>query len=261
MLAAVVLFTFVLIALGWRVTGGRWLSVDSPSMGEAAPVGTLVLTRPTHLDQLRQGDIISFTPTGGGPVHTHRVERITLGQVFTKGDINGAEDPRPVAEEQLVGKAVARWWGLAWLVKSLPILIPGSALVWLATRWTGSRWRTPLRLVGYPLVVCAAIVVLRPLVNASLLTTLGQEDSVRATVVSTGLLPIRVQTPDDVFADLRSGQVSDLVSHAADAKGQVSLSVDAHMSWLWWTVCFALCSIPLAASVYLGLRANRGPVT
>ncbi|MCP2273553.1 hypothetical protein [Actinokineospora diospyrosa] len=244
----------IALAVGWWVTGGRWLSVDTPSMGEAAPVGTLVLTRPVELGEVRVGDIISFQPPEGGPIHTHRVSRVEGGAVFTKGDINGAEDPWPVAGDKLVGKVVARWWGMAWVVRSLPIVVPGVALVWLLTTWAAPRWRTAARLVGVPLVLCAAILVLRPLVNASLLMTLGEEGTTTATVVGTGVLPVRVADPDGVSADLRAGQVAELVSHAADATGEVPLSIDAHMSWLWWTVCLGLCCVPLGASLALGRR-------
>ncbi|GAA3046380.1 signal peptidase I [Actinokineospora globicatena] len=259
LLAAVgaVLVLGLVLVLSWRATGGRWLSVDSPSMGQAAPVGTLVLTRPTTLDEVRVGDIISFDPVEGGVTHTHRVSRITDGVVFTKGDINGAEDPRPVAADHLVGKVVARLWGVAYLVKSLPVLLPGAGLVWLLTRWSTPRWRMSTRLVGYSVVVCAAILVLRPLVNAAVLTTIGEAGLTTATVVATGLLPIRVQDPDGVFADLHAGQVGELVSAAANADGQVPFTVDAHMSVLWWTVCLALCCVPLAVSVVLGRRTER----
>ncbi|MBM7773093.1 signal peptidase I [Actinokineospora baliensis] len=244
----------IALAVGWWVTGGRWLSVDTPSMGEAAPVGTLVLTRPVELAEVRVGDIVSFTPPDGGPIHTHRVSRVADGRVYTKGDINGAEDPWPVAGDKLVGKVVARWWGMAWVVRSLPIVVPGAALVWLLTSWAAPRWRTAARLVGVPLVLCAAILVLRPLVNASLLMTLGEEGSTTATVVGTGVLPVRVADPDGVYADLHAGQVADLVSHIANASGEVPLTIDAHMGWQWWTVCLGLCCVPLGASLLLGRR-------
>ncbi|PPK62572.1 hypothetical protein V5P93_002038 [Actinokineospora auranticolor] len=247
-LAAIVLAGVVMV-LGWSITGGRWMSVDTPSMGEAAPVGTLVLTRPARVADLRTGDIISFIPPGDSRIHTHRVMD-TAGGVHTKGDINGAMDPTPVTQENLVGKVVARWWGIAWLIKSLPILIPGCGLIWLLTRRAAPRWRSALRLVGYPLAVSAAIVVLRPLVNATLLTTMGDEHGTRATVVSTGILPVRVETPDGVFADLHSGQVADLLSNAADDHGRIPITVNAHMPWQWWTVCLVLCAVPFLISLY-----------
>ncbi|MEU5694510.1 hypothetical protein [Actinosynnema sp. NPDC020468] len=241
-------------AVVWRVAGGHWFSVDTPSMGVAAPVGTLVLTRPTRIADLAVGDIVSFTPDDGGTVHTHRVIRIEGGVARTRGDINGAEDPWQVRDANLVGVVVARWWGMAWLVKALPILLFGGALVWLLTRYAGANWRAPLRLVLYPLVVCVAVVWLRPLVGVTLLGTFGENGLTRATVVSTGLLPIRASTPDGVSADLRGGQVAELVSTAVDGQGRLPISVGAHMSWPWWVVCLALCAAPLLASLFVRPR-------
>ncbi|GLZ39305.1 hypothetical protein [Actinokineospora sp. NBRC 105648] len=250
-LVGLVLLGAVATVITWRATGGRWLSVDTPSMGEAAPVGTLVLTRPTSLAELQVGDIISFKPPGGGPIHTHRLVAVDGSTLRTKGDINGAEDGVPLREEDVLGKVVARWWGLAWLVKALPILAFGGLAVWLLTRWTGPRWRTPLRLVGYPLVVCVAVVVLRPLVGATLLSTFAAVNETRATVVSTGILPIRVSTPDGRYADLRAGQVSDLVSTATDDRGHLPITIDAHMPLSWWVVCLLLCAVPLVLSLFV----------
>ncbi len=46
----------------WFATGGRWLIVETPSMGRSAPVGTLLWVEPVH--DLHVGDVISFHPPG-----------------------------------------------------------------------------------------------------------------------------------------------------------------------------------------------------
>ncbi|GAA3885396.1 hypothetical protein GCM10022243_57790 [Saccharothrix violaceirubra] len=257
-LLAVVLLCLA-VALGWRLTGGRWLSVDSGSMGETAPVGTLVLTRPTTVAEVAVGDVVSFYPTAASKIaYTHRVVEIRDGKLITRGDINGADDPWRTGDENLVGLVVARWWGVAWLVKSLPFLLVGGFTVWLLTRWTG-RWRTPLRLILYPLVVCVAIVVLRPLVGVILLGTFTEGDVTRAQLVSSGVLPVRATTPDGVFTDLRAGQVGELTASASKYGdgGNVPIEVNPHMPWTWWTLCLVLCAIPLLVSFFVRPRAVR----
>ncbi len=37
-LAGLIVLGLVLTAVGWRVSGGRWLDIATPSMGRAAPV-------------------------------------------------------------------------------------------------------------------------------------------------------------------------------------------------------------------------------
>ena len=71
------------------------MMVTSPSMGAAAPVGTLLLTRPVTAGQVRVGDIIAFHPAIEPRVSfTHRVVEVDpAGGLHTRGDLNGATDP------------------------------------------------------------------------------------------------------------------------------------------------------------------------
>ncbi|WP_367379197.1 S26 family signal peptidase [Subtercola boreus] len=92
--AAILLAVLLLAALVFFITGGRWFVVQTPSMGETAPVGTLILTTPTN-GQVAVGDIITFRPpTSPGEVYTHGIIAISAdGAISTRGDINGATDP------------------------------------------------------------------------------------------------------------------------------------------------------------------------
>ena len=91
-LALVVLVLLLPAALGLQryvITGG--------SMTGTIAKGSLVYARLTPVPDLRQGDIITFTPPdSSGPV-THRILSIKLQggkRVFqTKGDFNEASDP------------------------------------------------------------------------------------------------------------------------------------------------------------------------
>jgi len=68
------------------------MMVTTPSMGPAAPVGTLILTRPVRIGDTRVGDIIAFhPPTEPRETFTHRVVTVDPdGGLRTRGDINGA---------------------------------------------------------------------------------------------------------------------------------------------------------------------------
>ena len=63
--SAALLALVVLGLLGagaWRVTGGRWAVIETPSMGRAIPVGSLVLTRPRPLTNIEVGDVVTYRP-------------------------------------------------------------------------------------------------------------------------------------------------------------------------------------------------------
>ena len=98
-IAAGLLFAALLIlpaALGWQ----RYVIV-SGSMTGTYDRGSLVLDEVVPVEDLREGDVITYTPpAGAGPAGlvTHRITKIATDKVGrrvfrTKGDANQAADP------------------------------------------------------------------------------------------------------------------------------------------------------------------------
>lgn len=112
LLAAVALA--VAVAVVPAATGGSALTVLSPSMTPTFPVGTLVVIRPRPVDEIRIGDVVSFTDrdpaTGATRTVTHRVIGVDPGPAFrTKGDANEAPDPDPVLATEVRG---VEWYSI-----------------------------------------------------------------------------------------------------------------------------------------------------
>jgi signal peptidase I len=90
--------------------GATPLAVLTPSMEPTLPVGTLVVVKPTPVQEIRLGDVITYQIKPGEPaVVTHRVvevRSISTGDIefLTKGDNNDATDPTVVTAPQLKGK-------------------------------------------------------------------------------------------------------------------------------------------------------------
>jgi signal peptidase len=90
--------------------GATPLAVLTPSMEPTFPVGTLVVVKPTPIEEIRLGDVITYQIKPGEPaLVTHRVvevRSISTGekQFLTKGDNNNAVDPTVVVAEQLKGR-------------------------------------------------------------------------------------------------------------------------------------------------------------
>ena len=96
-LGAVALLAFAFVP---TLFGADALIVTSGSMGEAAPIGSVVVSRMVDARAVSVGDVITFRyPTSPTSI-THRVVEITAnetGRAFrTKGDANPAIDPVPV---------------------------------------------------------------------------------------------------------------------------------------------------------------------
>ncbi|MGH2784233.1 MAG: signal peptidase I [Actinomycetota bacterium] len=101
-LAAAAIGAVALLAFAFVPTlfGADASIVTSGSMGEAAPIGSVVVSRLVDAHAVSVGDVITFRyPTSPTSI-THRVVEVAddaTGRVFrTKGDANPAIDPVPV---------------------------------------------------------------------------------------------------------------------------------------------------------------------
>ena len=115
--------------------GATPLAVLTPSMEPTLPVGTLVVVKPTPVQEIRLGDIITYQIKPGEPaVVTHRVvevRSISTGDIefLTKGDNNNATDSTAVTAPQLKGKVwysvpLAGFISMAVGASLGPILVP-----------------------------------------------------------------------------------------------------------------------------------------
>jgi signal peptidase len=107
-LVIVVALAFLVIVLPLAV-GGNALTVLTSSMAPKYPAGTLIVTKPTPVDEIRVGDVLTYQIASGSPaVISHRVITRTISTdgettFITKGDNNADADPEPVREVQVKG--------------------------------------------------------------------------------------------------------------------------------------------------------------
>lgn len=101
-IAAIVIYMAVAAPI---LLGHRPVVVLSGSMEPTYPVGSLIYYHKCDFDALEVGDAITFRAED--VLVTHRITTVNeiSGTVVTKGDNNVSEDPVPVAENQIVGKA------------------------------------------------------------------------------------------------------------------------------------------------------------
>ncbi len=106
-------FFFLLLIIGaglliLRAVGYQALAVQTGSMKNVYPVGSVVIVDNSSPDDIALGDVISFVADGHMTIVTHRVIDIdTVNQCFyTKGDENNVTDTNPVVYENLLGKVV-----------------------------------------------------------------------------------------------------------------------------------------------------------
>lgn len=125
------------VSLVPAATGASALTVLSGSMTPTLPVGSVVVVRSQPAEQIRPGDVITFTdrsPDLPAPrVVTHRVVAVEQGPgglVFrTKGDANNTPDQRPTSAADVHG---VLWYSVPFAGSLRAFLISPTGLCYLA---------------------------------------------------------------------------------------------------------------------------------
>jgi hypothetical protein len=254
--AAALVVGFVTFAAGWWIEGGRWVRVETPSMGRVAPVGTLLWIKPVAFDQLKVGDFITFHPPGNAQrTFSHRVYKIDADHTIQTKGVIPAPDPWRLTASDIVGKVHMRWWGFGWVVVAAPILLIGSLIVGFVVSRVRARWKLPVGLVLASLVLTVAISVYRPFVNAEQIAFApSASGGASASYVGTGLLPIRMQAQGGPHVVLKAGQIGTVHVTAQDNKHKLRVMLSPAIPWSFWVGLVLCCMIPGAYSLIVGVR-------
>ncbi|WP_258070148.1 S26 family signal peptidase [Clavibacter michiganensis] len=257
--ATVLLTALVATTLLFQASGGRWFVVQTPSMGTTAPVGTLLLTTPVLLEDVQVGDVVSFHPsTTPDETYTHRVIAVDADGLTTQGDINGAVDPWKTDQTHLIGEATTILPGLGWLAKGLPLFLAGLVIVMILTRLISSpTYRASMRMLGTSLVATLVVFVLRPFVALVVLDAVTRGDDVQASIVNTGLLPIRVAVEGGTSTTLVSGQVGEVTAPVGETGQFHDIATTLDLPLWGWILFYGLCAVPLLYTLIVGLPAER----
>jgi signal peptidase I len=251
------------LALGvlvfWMI-GGRWFVIQTASMGTAAPVGSLVIDQPVAASSLEVGDVITFhPPTAPRQTYTHRIVDVADdGALKTRGDANGTDDGWQLRARDVVGKAVAVLPVVGWLVRAAPILLTGTMLLWQLSRLIRhAAWRSAVRLIGAPLLISGTISWLHPLVNVVLVAAAAQHTGTTLTVMSTGVLPIRILTSEGRSTHLVDGQIGRLLVSTPSADGQYAVSSALDLPIWGWALLLCVTCVPVVAAIVTGSSLDQ----
>ena len=252
-LSVAVVLLLLVIPVGSFAHGWRAHTLTTPSMGRTAPVGSVVLSEPTTDDQIRVGDVLAVHPPGRpDTTFVHRVSSITTGPTgllfHTKGDINGSPDPWTVTAPNIIGRVVLVLPDVGYLLHMLPLLLLAGFLTLLFSLGMTRGRRGPARILAGSLLVAAAIAYYQPLARIDLIaeTTTTTADT-EAALVTTGILPLRVQAAGGTHADLTPGQVGTLHTTNHNTHGTYHINAGIHLFGWWWLLILTW-TIPLLAA-------------
>lgn len=243
--AAIVIGILALtVAAASAVTGIRVFSIQTPSMGETAPVGSLVVTQPRpHYDV---GDIVTFTVDDR--TVTHRIVGASGDSFTTRGDLNGSADGWSLSPDAIVGRAVLIAPGIGFALTAAPWLLLGAvlteAVTWL--RRARSGWLWSVRFIGWSVTTTAVTLWLRPWFNVRLLDyrPAPGEDGVLMHIVNTGILPVLARA-----TRLVSGQDASVLSTDRLPNSAFTLAPVPDPSWPVRLLLITACLLPFLAAL------------
>lgn len=259
-LGVVCVVSLVAAAGAWRLDGGRWFVVATPSMGEQVPVGSLVLTTPTTAADVEPGEVITFRSPESGTVYTHRAVAVTPKGIKTRGDINASADTWAVQDQDLIGSVAWHAPALGWLLRGLPIFFAGLALCWLLTTRLAPARRYSWRLIGLSTSLAVTTAALKPWIGLERLNQRNPDEGagVLIDVVSTGLLPIRALEADGAASvSLVDGEVGTLHLTAGAETGAYDILTRLDLSPGWWVALVTFCLLPTLWCLLVGMAPHE----
>lgn len=239
--------------------GVRWYVVETPSMGTAAPVGTLLVVAPPGPGSPVVGDVVTVRRPGGAPTVTHRVTSVAPdGSLRTRGDLNGAEDPGVVERSDVVGVPVVVVPHLGRALRAGGTVLAGGLVLALVTaRLTSADVRRSVRLVGLAALVAVTVGLLLPVARVEVLASRTTDRGVEVDVVSTGVLPARVTAAGRTVEGLRPGSTGHLVLDGAEASTSHALSTTVDLDGPGGPVVVAACLLPTLVGSVLAVTQGR----
>lgn len=163
---AIPILSAVAIYFGLQIafaTNTPLVAVVSGSMSPALEMGDLLIVQGISPENIREGDIIMFTPPAeyGNASNIHRVTRIQKedGTLLfkTKGDANDSEDPYWIPDSSVHGRPIYRipYLGNLILYPTIPIMITMAVIIIIlawpekSKRSTRGRLRRRRRKISY----------------------------------------------------------------------------------------------------------------
>ena len=248
----------VALCVAGRADGGRWVHVESPSMGTTAPVGSLLWVEPVPFESLEPGDFITFTAPDSpdGATYSHLVlSRDADGSLSTKGVIP-APDPWRLREDDVVGQVRMTWPGVGWLVVAAPILLGGFCALMAIRTVVRRDWRLPVTVLAGSATVALAIAIHSPLIGAERIAFVPTETGARATYVGTGLLPVRVSGGEESTV-LGAGEQGSVDIDRVDDDGMFRAELGPAIPPWWWALLILACVAPAVVSTVARRPAAR----
>jgi hypothetical protein len=111
-------------------------------------------------------------------------------------------------------------------------------------------------MVGASVVLAIAVCVYRPFTRADEVAFRPDPQGARATYVSTGLLPVRLEAEGGRSVRLADGAMGSVVVPGRAGQRRFEVRLSPAVPWRFWVVLVAVCFVPALSSAAYRRRAR-----
>lgn len=106
-LLCLIMLLLAIIILALRVLGYNFFAVQTGSMAEVYPIGSIIIVKPSDFNDIQINNVISYY-INENTIVTHRVISIDIENksFTTKGDENNSPDSSSVYYDNVIGKPI-----------------------------------------------------------------------------------------------------------------------------------------------------------
>lgn len=242
------LVTLTIVWASWLISGGGLFFVGSPSMGTAAPVGSLVVTQPLGASaKLHVGQIIVFEPHPGRSLtYVHRVyELLPRDRYLTKGDLNQGPDPWVLTRGDVIGTVNLIVPAIGWIYKCATWLFLGTAVLVAVSVFVARRQRLWILACGPVVLLVVPLLKYRPFIGGYLYGSGRRGRLLAAKVVDTGILPVHFTPHAGHAVHAVPGQEVLVSGVTPSHTSSLNIKISAALPWWGWAIACAVCLSPL----------------
>jgi signal peptidase I len=253
---SLLLFILVIISfLAWMtygLLGGHLFMVTTPSMGETAPRGALVIVPPNSANQqLKVGEIAVFKVPGSNEMFIHYLyQKLPDGRYETKGALEAKPDPWTIGRPDIIGINPTIIPAIGWLYKTYAWFAIGSIILIIISIVVPKLHHRHLLYLIVPIVLLTIpALVYKPFIDGYVLNSNYVGHNAYVEITNDGLFEANYSLPTGKTVLIDPGHAKTLVYHNFP-QSQLSKMYDIKISVVlyWWFILLAsaVCALPIA---------------
>ncbi len=227
--------------------------VTTPSMGEIAPRGALIIVPPNSANQsLRVGEVVVFHVPNSNQIFVHTLyQRLSNGKYETKGVLEAKPDPWAIDKANIIGVSPTIIQSIGWLYQTYLWFAVGSIILIIISIAVPKLHHRHLLYLVVPLfLLTVPALIYKPFISGYILNSAYVNHTAYVEITNDGILEASYSLPNGHSVVIDPGHVDTLIYHNFP-QGQLSKMYDIKISvvlhWYVIIILSLICGLPLVS--------------